>query len=112
MTSVRRARARTRIGSVAAACALVVPIIFLTGGAASATGSFPGNQTAAPPPAHDTSTACPSTQVTNPGFTDIGGDFFKVQIECIADYGITKGTTTSTYSPMESVSRGQMAEFF
>ncbi|HEX4821643.1 MAG TPA: S-layer homology domain-containing protein, partial [Acidimicrobiales bacterium] len=50
--------------------------------------------------------------MSNPGFTDIGGDFFKVQIECMAAYGLTKGTTASTYSPQTTVSRGQMAEFF
>src|SRR5947209_3940770 len=105
-----RGRVWPRTMALMATVALVASLAATS--SAFATGGFPGNETALPPPAIDTSTACPSQQVTNPGFADIGSDFFRVQIECLADYGVTTGTTATTYSPTQQVSRGQMAEFF
>jgi hypothetical protein len=112
MTSPNRPVPRgRRVQSALVACALLVPISFAVIGTASASGSYPGNETAVPPPALDTTTACPPSQVTNPGFTDITDDFFKVHIECLAAYGVIKGTSATTYSPTQTVSRGQMAAF-
>ena len=49
----------------------------------------------------------------DPGFTDTGDLSEKSQtaIAQLADLGITKGTTDTTYSPDDAVSRGQMALF-
>jgi hypothetical protein len=41
------------------------------------------------------------------GFSDITS----TKVDCIKYYGITKGTTATTYSPLDSVSRWQMALF-
>ena len=49
----------------------------------------------------------------NPGFTDTGDLSANSQtaIAQLADLGITKGTSDTTYSPGDSVTRGQMALF-
>ena len=49
----------------------------------------------------------------DPGFTDTGDLSEKSQtaIAQLADLGITKGTSDTTYSPGASVTRGQMALF-
>ena len=49
----------------------------------------------------------------DPGFTDIGelSDKSQTAIAQLADLGITRGTSDTTYSPADSVSRGQMALF-
>lgn len=56
--------------------------------------------------------ACPATIAVAP-FSDIehlpGGSI--AAISCVAHYGITAGTTPSTFSPAEPVSRSQMARF-
>ena len=60
----------------------------------------------------DTSATCPSS-IPAAGFTDIGGvqaDAVSA-INCIAFYKITTGTTATTYSPNNQVTRWQMALF-
>ncbi len=50
--------------------------------------------------------ACPtSASIPSAGFTDTTS----TDVDCIAYYGITTGTTATTYSPTESVTRWQMA---
>jgi hypothetical protein len=44
-------------------------------------------------------------------FTDIDGSIFEGDIESIYAAGITVGTTPTTYSPSDPVTRGQMATF-
>ncbi len=60
-----------------------------------------------------TKNACPTDQVKAQGYTDIAGVSSENQlaINCIAEYGIAKGTTTTTYSPTLGISRAQMALF-
>jgi len=54
-----------------------------------------------------TYSACPTGVAPSAGFTDITS----TQVDCIKYYGITKGTTATTYSPMDTVTRWQMALF-
>jgi hypothetical protein len=60
----------------------------------------------------DTAVSCPST-TPNGGFTDIGafGADVQLAVNCIKAFGITQGTTATTYSPNDSVARWQMALF-
>ena len=52
--------------------------------------------------------ACPaSASIPSAGFTDTTS----TDVDCVAYYGITTGTTATTYSPTESVTRWQMALF-
>jgi len=51
--------------------------------------------------------ACPASIITAAGFTDTTSP----DVACIKHYGITKGTTATTYSPIAFVSRWQMALF-
>ncbi|MYB45464.1 MAG: hypothetical protein F4X74_11055 [Acidimicrobiia bacterium] len=56
--------------------------------------------------------ACPST-ISSAGFLDIG-DLSSESvhaIDCLAHYGITTGTSTTTYSPGDYLTRSQMARF-
>ena len=54
-----------------------------------------------------TYSACPTGLISTAGFTDTSS----TDVDCIFYYGVTKGTTTTTYSPNDSVSRWQMALF-
>ena len=51
--------------------------------------------------------ACPTGLIASAGFSDTTS----TDVDCIAYYGITKGTTATTYSPDDQVSRWQMALF-
>ena len=51
--------------------------------------------------------ACPAGVIPVAGFSDVSS----TDVDCIKYYGITKGTTDTTYSPADSVSRWQMALF-
>ena len=69
-----------------------------------------------PPPMAEQTTnlsACVGDALESYGFTDIGtlGDNWQDAINCLAYYGITVGTTATTYSPASNVTRGQMALF-
>jgi len=54
-----------------------------------------------------TFSACPTAYIPAAGFTDTNS----AAVNCVAYYGITKGTTATTYSPNDSVTRWQMALF-
>ena len=55
-----------------------------------------------------TFSACPaSASIPSAGFTDTTS----TDVDCIKYYGITNGTTATTYSPEDSVTRWQMALF-
>jgi hypothetical protein len=55
-----------------------------------------------------TFSACPaSANIPAAGFTDTAS----TDVDCIKYYGITNGTTATTYSPEDSVTRWQMALF-
>ncbi len=60
----------------------------------------------------DTSTPCPAS-TPSAGFTDIGGFDSTTQtaINCLFAFGITKGTSPTTYSPNDTTARWQMALF-
>jgi len=51
--------------------------------------------------------ACPAAIIGSAGFTDTTSS----DVACVKYYGITKGTTATTYSPMDPVTRLQMALF-
>ena len=51
--------------------------------------------------------ACPASVIASAGFTDTTS----ADVACIKHYGITKGTTATTFSPIEFVTRWQMALF-
>lgn len=55
--------------------------------------------------------ACVDAATEDAGFTDTAGSFADAWIDCIAHYGITTGTTATTYSPAQVVTRAQMALF-
>lgn len=66
----------------------------------------------APPAPRNPTQACPSGQVPSAGYTDIpDNDPHKANIDCLSWWGITKGTTATTYSPLLDVPRDQMAGF-
>jgi len=54
-----------------------------------------------------TFSACPSGVAAAAGFTDTTS----TDVDCIRYYGITNGTTATTYSPYDTVTRWQMALF-
>ena len=82
--------------------------------AVNASGTGPASATATATPfvvhtANDPATysACPTGVVPVAGFSDITSS----DVDCIAYYGVTKGTTATTYSPNDNVTRWQMALF-
>ena len=44
-------------------------------------------------------------------FTDIAGSYARTQIEQLVTLGITSGTSPTTFSPNDVVTREQMAQF-
>jgi hypothetical protein len=60
----------------------------------------------------DTSDSCPDS-IADAGFTDLAGVPAAAvdAINCIADYGISTGTTATTFDPFAEVARWQMALF-
>src|SRR3954453_22300782 len=83
-----------------ATAAVLFTLVPLAGAAAAAT----------PPPAQDTSTFCQNLPPDNP-FTDVGPGVHHDNILCLSAAGIKTGTTPTTYSPNNVVTRGQMASF-
>jgi hypothetical protein len=61
--------------------------------------------------ARDITSACPPGQVPAAGFRDTAGSTFAFEIDCIVAYGVAEGTSRTTYSPGDTVTRGQMASF-
>jgi len=55
--------------------------------------------------------ACVGPATESHGFTDMVGSFAEEAANCLAHYGITKGTTETTYSPWAGITRVQMALF-
>ena len=56
--------------------------------------------------------ACPRGSVTSAGFVDVGPTSTHGRaIDCVAWWNVAQGTSTSTYAPAASVTRGQMATF-
>ncbi len=51
--------------------------------------------------------ACPAAIITAAGFSDTTSP----DVACIKHYGVTKGTTATTFSPLDYVTRWQMALF-
>jgi hypothetical protein len=94
-------RGRRALGVVMAA-ALVGPMLWAPSAAA-------GHVTVRP-----TTTACPEHAVSTSsetGLHDIFGHLFEREINCLSDYDVTRGRTSSSYDPAGSVSRRQMALF-
>ena len=87
---------RARRGAAVAAAVLATPLF---AGVAAADVADPAQG------------ACPPEEVSEAAFTDIAGNLFALEIRCLADYGITQGTTATTYSPASPVRRQQMALF-
>jgi hypothetical protein len=56
-------------------------------------------------------TADDTTEVPEDGFTDTNDSPFEFEIDCVAWYDVTNGTSATTYTPLGTVSRGQMASF-
>lgn len=57
-------------------------------------------------------TACPANQVGANPFVDVAASSpFELAISCLADYGIARGRTATSYAPAGSVLRQQMAQF-
>jgi glucose/arabinose dehydrogenase len=65
---------------------------------------------AAASPPRGTEAACPPGEVPHPGFTDADGPF-RDAIACVAWYGLTSGRTPTTFVPLGTVTRGQLASF-
>ena len=62
--------------------------------------------------AQASSRACPDSIEAAP-FTDVSSldDETRAAIDCVAHYGVSRGTTATTFSPAEPVTRAQMARF-
>jgi hypothetical protein len=60
----------------------------------------------------DTPNACPD-DIDGVGFTDLAGldSATRHAIDCLAEFGITRGTSATTFSPSDGVTRWQMALF-
>ena len=61
----------------------------------------------APSAGPDAMDACPGTSAPAAGFTDTTS----TNVDCIAMFGITTGTTATTYEPSGTIPRWQMALF-
>ena len=71
-----------------------------------------GTAAAADPGHPATFGSCPgSADIPDPGFTDTAGITAEGDIDCIAYYGVTTGTSATTYSPDLPVIRQHMALF-
>lgn len=71
-----------------------------------------GTASAATPNAEAVFTACPDNAgIPANGFSDTAGSLYDGSVDCLKYYGITEGTTASTYSPAQDVTRVQMALF-
>ena len=69
-------------------------------------------QDAAPQPVDPAQSACPPDRVQSAGFTDVPpGGATALAIDCVAGYGIARGTRSGAYDRTSTVTRGQMALF-
>ncbi len=97
---------KRRIGVLAAVAVMAALVPAITSSPASATtaaGTTGVALTVVGSPA--TYSACPTGSAPAAGFTDTTS----TDVDCIAMYGITTGTTATTYSPTDSVPRWAMA---
>lgn len=75
-------------------------------------GASGGGGNTTPPQIRSTTHACPSGRVPPDGFTDVSGsDPAAPNIACVAWWQVAHGTSSTTYSPLRSVARDQMAAF-
>lgn len=67
---------------------------------------------AAPQPVDPAMSACPPDKVQSAGFPDVPpGDSAALAIDCVAGYGIARGTRSGAYDRAGTVTRAQMALF-
>jgi hypothetical protein len=87
-------------------------VIVLTAAAAALFTLVPlaGVAAAATPPAQSTSSFCQHVPANGP-FTDVPPGLHERNIVCLAWAGIAAGTTSTTFSPDNAVTRAQMASF-
>ena len=77
-----------------------------------AAGSVPTNAADPAPDYLASFDACPDDVIPSAGFVDVSPlDPSAADIDCIFYYGITEGTSSTTYSPDDPVTREQMALF-
>jgi len=94
--------------TVAVVCATVAIVPQSAGASASKNpnlGTAASNHT--PPASLTAMSACPGSSAPAAGFTDTTS----TDVDCIKMFGITQGTTATTYGPDESIPRWQMALF-
>ena len=99
---VTRYSKRSRVAAVLAAL-LVASALWSAPGPAAATGSVADHL-----PVY---TACPGEAIDPAGFVDVVGHFAEDAIDCLAHYGVTRGTSPGLYSPDSLITRWQMALF-
>jgi hypothetical protein len=63
--------------------------------------------------ARDTADACPPGAAAEDNFTDTGAEGSPIEgaVDCLVAYGVSSGTSATTYGPSGNVSRAQMATF-
>ena len=99
---------RRRLGVIAAVSVLAALVPVLASSTASAAPAAIAISTKAALDAEATYLACPaSANIPSAGFTDTTD----AAVDCLKYYGIVNGTTDTTYSPTDSVTRWQMALF-
>jgi len=94
--------------TVAVVCATVAIVPQSAGASASKNpnlGTATSNHT--PPASLTAYSACPGSSAPAAGFTDTTS----TDVDCIKMFGVTQGTTATTYGPDESIPRWQMALF-
>ena len=97
---------KRRIGVLAAVAVMAALVPAITSSPASATTSVGTTGVAVTiVGSAAVSSACPTGSAAAAGFTDTTS----TDVDCIAMYNITKGTTATTYSPTDSVPRWAMA---
>lgn len=99
---------RRRLGVIAAVSVLAALVPVLSSSPASAAPATTAITTLAGLDAEATYLACPaSANIPSAGFSDTTDS----AVDCLKYYGIVNGTTDTTYSPTDSVTRWQMALF-
>lgn len=90
------------------------PYLFRVSAVVNVSGQGPASTTATATPASNHTpfnpaqfSACPTGVITSAGFSDVSS----ADVDCIKYYDVTRGTTATTYSPLATVTRWQMALF-
>ena len=97
---------KRRVGVFTAVAVLAALVPVMASSPVSAAPAYPTPINAATIDSPATFLACPaSANIPSAGFTDTTD----ADVDCLAYYGIVKGTTATTYSPDDSVSRWAMA---